>query len=91
MRLQARRRLNPKPEEAELLRKKSNKVPRIYIVDEPPLTFKAGEKEYECKDILQTPQGVICVQYDNTMVYVTPNQQAQQQPAPMPSTGLVLV
>jgi len=90
MGLLTRKKLGLKPEELELLRKRSDKVPRIYVVNEPPLTFKAGEKEYECKDILQTPQGVICVQYDNTMVYVTPHQQTQQQPL-APSAGVALV
>jgi len=85
----ARKKLLSKPEEAEVLRKKSSKVPRIYVVSEPPYTFKAGDKTYECKDVLQTPQGAICVQYDNTMVYITPQQQAQPQPAPAPALQLV--
>jgi hypothetical protein len=82
-RVHARRRLLSKPEEAEILRKKSNKVPRLYVVSEPPYTLKVGDKTYECKDVLQTPQGAICIQYDNTMVFITPQQQ-QPQPAPAP-------
>lgn len=87
-RAQARRRLLSKPEEAEMLRKKSNKVPRLYVVSEPPYMLKVGDKTYECKDVLQTPQGAICIQYDNTMVYITPQQQ-QPQPAPAPTLQLV--
>lgn len=84
-RTQARRRFLSKPKGVEVLRKRSIKVPRVYVVNEPPYTFRLGDKTYEGKDVLQTPQGAIYVQYHSTMVYITPQrQQTQPQPAPVP-------
>jgi len=45
-------------------------VPKMYVVDEPPITVDAGGKRYECKSIAQTQTGILCVQHDNTVVVI---------------------
>ena len=63
--------------EKDRLKRRSRYVPKIYVVHEPPVTIEYDGRRYECKELLQSPQGLLCVQYDNT-VLVLP-QQAQQQ------------
>jgi hypothetical protein len=73
-----------KPDEHRSLRKRSRYVPRIYVVDEPPTTVEVGGKKYECKSLLQSPTGLLCVQLDGTVAILpqlwgTQNQTQQEQ------------
>ena len=61
-----------------------------YVYYEEPVYVKSGDKTYECKSLQPTPQGLVCIQYDNTAVIIPP-----AQPAPplqyKASTGVALV
>ncbi len=76
-----RRQALAKPEEHVVLKKRSNRVPRIYVIDEPPITITIGDKTYECKNIVQTNSGALCVQYDGSAILLS--QQSLNQPVAM--------
>jgi phage terminase large subunit-like protein len=63
-----------------------------YVYYEEPVYVKSGDKTYECKSLQSTPQGLVCIQYDNTAVIIPP---AQPQPTPplqyKASAGVTLV
>jgi hypothetical protein len=62
-------------------RARPRKVQRVYIIDEPPVTLEVNGKRYECANVIQTPSGVLCVQYDGSVALIpqTQQQQVQQQ------------
>ena len=66
--------------EKNRLKRRSGYVPKIYVVHEPPVTVEYGGKRYECKELLQSPQGLLCVQYDNTVLILPQQVQQQLQP-----------
>jgi hypothetical protein len=69
-----------KPEEHVMLKKRGKAVPRVYVIDEPPAVVEVGGKRYECKNIVQSPSGLLCIQYDGTAVVLpSPQPQPSQQ------------
>jgi len=51
-----------------------------YLVMESPFTVEVGGKTYECKNVVPSPQGLLCVQHDNTLL-VLPQPPLQQHHA----------
>jgi len=84
-----RKRALAKPEEHVLLKKRTSRVPRIYIVNEPPVTIEVEGKTYECKNIVQAPSGLLCIQYDGTAVLLPQQPQQPQQEPTKPHIQLV--
>jgi hypothetical protein len=66
-----------KPEEKVVLGRKSKRIPRIFIIDDSPVTVTVGDKSYTCKSIVNTAQGLLCVQYDGSAVLLPQPQQQQ--------------
>jgi hypothetical protein len=48
----------------------------VVVLDEPPLVFNIDGRVYECRSVINTVNGLLCVQYDGT---VTPLPQPTQQ------------
>jgi hypothetical protein len=69
-----------KPEEHVMIRKRGKAAPRVYVIDEPPSVIEVNGKRYECKSIVQSPSGLLCIQYDGTAVVLPSPQPQQQQP-----------
>jgi len=66
-----------------LKKRKGGQPRRVYIVNEPPAVIEAGGQRYECRSVIQAPNGLLCVQYDGTAVLVQPPPQQQQAKAPL--------
>ena len=66
--------------EKDKIARRPEYTPKIYVVNEPPVTIEHEGKRYECKNLIQSVQGLLCVQYDNTIVLITQGQQQPQQP-----------
>jgi hypothetical protein len=62
-----------------LKRRKGQQPRKVYIVNEPPAVIEAGNQRYECRSIVQVPNGLLCIQYDGTAVLIPPAQMQQQQ------------
>jgi hypothetical protein len=77
------RRALAKPEEASTLKRRTDRVPRIYIIDEPPVTLEVDGRRYECVNVIQAQGGLLCVQYDGSVALIPqPAQQQAHQQAP---------
>jgi hypothetical protein len=72
-----------KPEEKVVLGRRGRRVPRIFIIDDSPVTITVGDKTYTCKSVVSTAQGLLCVQYDGSAVLLPQPQQQQTPTAPM--------
>jgi hypothetical protein len=71
-----------KPEEKVVLGRRGRRVPRIFIIDESPVTVTVGDKTYTCRSIVNTAHGLLCVQYDGSAVLLPQPQQQQALTAP---------
>lgn len=72
-----------------LKRRKGHQSRRVYIIDEPPAVIEAGGQRYECRSVVQAPNGLLCIQYDGTAVLIPPVQVQQQQAKAPPQAQLV--
>ena len=53
-------------------------TPQVYYVElEPPTVIEVGSSRYECKKVVESPSGLLCIQYDGTAVLI---QQKPQHP-----------
>jgi len=52
-------------------------TPQTYIED-APIYLKVGYKTYECKDIIERYEDLICIQYDGVAILVEKPRQSER-------------
>ncbi len=63
----------------KLGRKKKKNQGIRYVVDEPAYTIKLEDRTVMCRELISTPQGVLCVQYDGTSILLGQQNQGYKQ------------
>jgi len=54
-------------------------TPRVYWVElTSPTVIELGGTRYECREVRETPSGLLCIQHDGTAVLVQPAQSTTQ-------------